>query len=33
MGSYSIEFARHAQVPPAVQAKLAAEFKPHEEED
>jgi elongation factor G len=33
MGSFSIEFARHAQVPPPVQAKLAAEFKPHEEED
>jgi elongation factor G len=32
-GSYSIEFARHAQVPPQVQQKLAAAFRPQEEED
>lgn len=33
MGSYGIEFARHAQVPPATQNRLANEFKPQEEED
>jgi hypothetical protein len=27
-GAYSIEFARHAQVPPQVQQKLAAAFRP-----
>ena len=32
-GAYSIEFARHAQVPPQVQQKLAAAFRPQEEED
>jgi elongation factor G len=32
-GSYSIEFARHAQVPPQVQQKLAAAFRPQEDED
>ena len=32
-GSYSIEFARHAQVPPQVQQKLAAAFRPREEEE
>ncbi|MBL8478040.1 MAG: elongation factor G [Sterolibacteriaceae bacterium] len=32
-GAYSIEFARHAQVPPQVQQKLAAAFRPMEEED
>jgi elongation factor G len=32
-GTYSIEFARHAQVPPQVQQKLAAAFRPQEEED
>ena len=32
-GSYSIAFAHHAPVPPATQAKLAAAFKLHEDED
>jgi elongation factor G len=32
-GTYSIEFARHAQVPPQVQQKLAAAFRPREEEE
>ena len=32
-GAYSIEFARHAQVPPQVQQKLAAAFRPREEEE
>ncbi|MFA5123780.1 MAG: elongation factor G, partial [Zavarzinia sp.] len=32
-GAYSIEFARHAQVPPQVQQKLAASFKLKEEDD
>lgn len=32
-GAYSIEFARHAQVPPQVQQKLAAAFRPQEDED
>jgi len=32
-GSYSIDFARHAQVPPQVQQKLAATFRPREEEE
>jgi elongation factor G len=32
-GSYSIEFVRHAQVPPQVQQKLAAAFRPREEEE
>jgi elongation factor G len=32
-GAYSIEFARHAQVPPQVQQKLAAAFRPQEEDD
>jgi elongation factor G len=32
-GSYNIEFIRHAQVPPQVQQKLAAAFRPQEEED
>jgi len=32
-GTYSIEFARHAQVPPPVQQKLAASFKLAEDEE
>ena len=32
-GAYSIEFARHAQVPPQVQQKLAASFQLKDEED
>ncbi|MDO8959592.1 MAG: elongation factor G [Rhodocyclaceae bacterium] len=32
-GSYSIEFARYAQVPPQVQQKLAANFKLKEDEE
>jgi len=32
-GSYSIEFVRHAQVPPLVQQKLAASFRPKDEEE
>ncbi|MBI5107283.1 MAG: elongation factor G [Rhodocyclales bacterium] len=32
-GAYSIDFARHAQVPPQVQQKLAAAFRPVEEEE
>ncbi len=32
-GSYSIEFARYAQVPPSVQQKLAAAFRLAEDED
>jgi elongation factor G len=32
-GAYSIEFARYAQVPPQVQQKLAAAFRPREEEE
>jgi elongation factor G len=32
-GAYNIEFIRHAQVPPQVQQKLAAAFRPQEEED
>jgi elongation factor G len=32
-GAYSIEFARHAQVPPQVQQKLAASFKLKDEDD
>ncbi len=32
-GAYSIEFARHAQVPPQVQQKLAAAFRPVEDEE
>ena len=32
-GSYVIEFARHAQVPPQVQQKLAAAFRPKEDEE
>ena len=32
-GAYSIEFARHAQVPPQVQQKLAAAFRPKDEEE
>ena len=32
-GSYSIAFAHHAPVPPTTQAKLAAAFKLHEEDD
>ncbi|MBK9022376.1 MAG: elongation factor G [Sulfuritalea sp.] len=32
-GAYSIEFARHAQVPPQIQQKLAAAFRPKEEEE
>lgn len=32
-GSYSIEFARYAQVPPPVQQKLAASFKLAEDEE
>jgi elongation factor G len=32
-GAYSIEFSRHAQVPPPVQQKLASQFKLHEEDD
>ncbi|MCX7163679.1 MAG: elongation factor G [Rhodocyclales bacterium] len=32
-GSYSIEFVRHAQVPPQVQQKLAASFRPKDEEE
>ena len=32
-GSYSIEFARYAQVPPQIQQKLAASFKLQEDEE
>ncbi len=32
-GAYSIEFARHAQVPPQIQQKLAAAFRPRDEEE
>ena len=32
-GAYSIEFARHSQVPPQVQQKLAAAFRPQEEDE
>ncbi|MBI3148592.1 MAG: elongation factor G [Betaproteobacteria bacterium] len=32
-GSYSIEFSHYAQVPPPVQAQLAAKFKLRDEED
>ncbi len=32
-GSYSIEFARHAQVPPQVQQKLASSFKLKDEDE
>lgn len=32
-GAYNIEFARHAQVPPQVQQKLAAAFRPQEEDE
>ena len=32
-GAYSIEFSRHAPVPPQTQQKLAASFKLHEEEE
>lgn len=32
-GSYSITFSHHAPVPPATQAKLAAAFKLHEDEE
>jgi elongation factor G len=32
-GAYSIEFARHAQVPPQIQQKLAASFKVKDEDD
>ena len=32
-GSYSIEFARYAQVPPQIQQKLAASFKLKEDEE
>ncbi|MBI5791312.1 MAG: elongation factor G [Rhodocyclales bacterium] len=32
-GAYNIEFARHAQVPPQIQQKLAAAFRPREEEE
>jgi len=32
-GAYSIEFARHAQVPPQIQQKLAANFKLKDEEE
>ncbi len=32
-GSFSIEFARHAQVPPQVQQKLAASFKLKDEDE
>jgi elongation factor G len=32
-GTYSIEFARHAQVPPQIQQKLAASFRPRDEEE
>jgi elongation factor G len=32
-GSFSIEFVRHAQVPPSVQQKLAASFRPQDEEE
>jgi len=32
-GAYSIEFARHAQVPPQVQQKLAASFKLKDEDE
>jgi elongation factor G len=32
-GAYTIEFARYAQVPPQVQQKLAAAFRPREEEE
>ena len=32
-GAYNIEFARHAQVPPLIQQKLAAAFRPREEEE
>jgi elongation factor G len=32
-GAYNIEFAHHAQVPPQVQSKLAASFRPRDEEE
>ncbi|MDO8932224.1 MAG: elongation factor G, partial [Rhodocyclaceae bacterium] len=32
-GSYSIEFARHAQVPPQVQQKLAGQYRIRDEEE
>ena len=32
-GAYNIEFARYAQVPPQVQNKLAASFRPKDEEE
>ena len=32
-GAYSIEFARHAQVPPQTQQKLAASFRPQDDEE
>ena len=32
-GSYSIEFARYAQVPPQVQQKLAGQFKLQDEDE
>jgi elongation factor G len=32
-GSFSMEFVRHAQVPPQVQQKLAASFRPQDEEE
>jgi len=32
-GAYSVDFARYAQVPPQVQEKLAATFRPKDEEE
>ena len=32
-GSYSIEFARYAQMPPQIQQQLAASFKLKEDEE
>ena len=32
-GAYNIEFARHAQVPPQIQQKLAASFRPKDEDE
>ena len=32
-GSYSIAFSHYAPVPPATQAKLAAAFKLHEDDE
>lgn len=32
-GAYTIEFVRHAQVPPQTQQKLAADFRPQSEEE